>query len=144
VQAASDRWRPLLVLAAFAGLRASELRGLAWGDVDLKRGELRVRQRADCYLAIGKPKSRAGTREIPLGPFVINTLRAWKLTCPRSDLDLVFPTGSGRISHHKSIIRSALMPAQISAGVVSSSGGAKYPGLHALRHFYASWCINRK
>jgi len=20
----------------------------------------------------------------------------------------------------------------------------KYPGLHALRHFYASWCINRK
>ena len=21
---------------------------------------------------------------------------------------------------------------------------AKYPGLHALRHFFASWCINRK
>jgi integrase len=21
---------------------------------------------------------------------------------------------------------------------------AKYPGMHALRHFYASWCINRK
>jgi integrase len=21
---------------------------------------------------------------------------------------------------------------------------AKYPGIHALRHFYASWCINRK
>jgi integrase len=20
----------------------------------------------------------------------------------------------------------------------------KYPGLHALRHFYASWCINRE
>ena len=23
-------------------------------------------------------------------------------------------------------------------------GKAKYPGLHALRHFYASWCINRR
>jgi integrase len=22
-------------------------------------------------------------------------------------------------------------------------GKAKYSGLHALRHFYASWCINR-
>ena len=22
--------------------------------------------------------------------------------------------------------------------------GAKYPGLHSLRHFYASWCINRR
>jgi hypothetical protein len=21
---------------------------------------------------------------------------------------------------------------------------AKYPGLHSLRHFYASWCINRR
>ena len=144
VQAAPERWRALLVMAAFAGLRASELRGLAWGDVDLKRGELRVRRRADCYLTIGKPKSRAGERTIPLGPFVINTLRAWRLACPRSELDLVFPTGSGRISHHKSIIRSALIPAQLSAGVVSPNGQAKYPGLHALRHFYASWCINRK
>ena len=24
------------------------------------------------------------------------------------------------------------------------TGKAKYPGLHALRHFYASWCINRR
>jgi integrase len=23
-------------------------------------------------------------------------------------------------------------------------GRAKYTGLHALRHFYASWCINRR
>jgi integrase len=144
VQAASDRWRPLLAVAAFTGLRASELRGLRWDDVNLKRGEIRVRQRADCYLAIGKPKSRAGERTIPLGPFVINTLRAWKLACPRSELALVFPTSSGRISHHKSIIRSALIPAQLAAGVVTADGRAKYPGLHALRHFYASWCINRK
>ena len=35
-------------------------------------------------------------------------------------------------------------PLQIAAGVVTSSGRAKYPGLHALRHFYASWCINRR
>jgi integrase len=144
VQAASDRWRPLLVVAAFTGLRASELRGLRWDDVNLKRGELRVRQRADCYLTIGKPKSRAGERTIPLGPFVINTLRVWRLAYPRGELELVFPTSSGRISHHKSIIRSALIPAQLVAGVVTASGRAKYPGLHALRHFYASWCINRK
>jgi integrase len=144
IHAAPARWRPLLVVAAFTGLRASELRGLCWSDVNLKRGELRVRQRADCYLAIGKPKSRAGERTIPLGPFVINILRAWRLACPRSEFELVFPTNSGRISHHKSIIRSALIPAQLAAGIVTADGGAKYPGLHALRHFYASWCINRK
>src|SRR6516165_9948976 len=43
------RWRPLLLTAIFTGLRASELRGLRWSDVDLKGGELHVRQRADRY-----------------------------------------------------------------------------------------------
>ena len=33
--------------------------------------------------------------------------------------------------------------AQVAAGVVDSEGKAKY-GMHALLHFYASWCINRQ
>src|SRR5262245_54695634 len=33
---ARGRWRPLFMTAAFTGLRASELRGLSWADVDLK------------------------------------------------------------------------------------------------------------
>ena len=27
---------------------------------------------------------------------------------------------------------------------MDGNGQAKYPGLHALRHFYASYCINRR
>jgi hypothetical protein len=27
---------------------------------------------------------------------------------------------------------------------VDAEGKAKYTGVHALRHFYASWCINRR
>ena len=42
------------------------------------------------------------------------------------------------------IDRGGWQPAQIRAGVVTSKGEAKYTGLHSLRHFYASWCINRK
>ena len=38
------RWRPLLLTAIFTGLRASELRGLRWDDVDLNHSELHVRQ----------------------------------------------------------------------------------------------------
>jgi integrase len=30
------------------------------------------------------------------------------------------------------------------AGITDAKGAAKYTGLHALRHFYASWCINRR
>jgi integrase len=140
--AAKPHWRPLLVTAVFTGLRASELRGLRWEDVDLKRAELHVRQRVDRYNTIGKPKSNAGSRTIPIGPMVVNTLREWKLA--RSAGDLVFGTRSGRPMEHTNLVRCAFLPAQVAAGVVSADGRAKYTGLHALRHFYASWCINRK
>ena len=140
----SGRWRPFLLTAIFTGLRASELRGLRWADVDLKLGELHVRQRADCYNVIGRPKSVSGERTIPLAPILVNTLREWKLACPKSDLDLAFPTATGRPHYLADILQRGWWPPQIAAGVINEAGKAKYSGLHSLRHFYASWCINRR
>jgi integrase len=152
VEAAKGRWRPILLTAIFTGLRASELRGLRWKDVDLEKRELHVRQRADRYSAIGKPKSESGERTVPLTPIVVNTLREWKLACPKSQAGLVFPSTGGLVEHHKNIVERGLVPTLIAAGVVTEERGpdgnpvkrAKYTGLHALRHFYASWCINRR
>ena len=75
VEAAKGRWRPILLTAIFTGLRASELRGLLWKDVNFEKRELHVRQRADRYSAMGKPKSESGERTAPLTPIVVNTLR---------------------------------------------------------------------
>jgi integrase len=147
------RWRPVLLTAIFTGLRASELRGLTWSDIDLDRRELRVRQRADRFNVIGAPKSESGARKVPLPPLVLNALKEWRLACPKGDLDLAFPNAAGGIESHHAIRSRGLMPAQIRAGVTIDSGTvsedgepiltAKYTGLHSLRHFYASWCINR-
>lgn len=162
----SGKWRPLLITAIFTGLRASELRGLRWSDVDFDKRELHVHQRADRFNAIGRPKSEAGERSVPLPPTVINTLREWKLVCPKRPtgetdkdgepiavLDLVFPNGIGNVENLANIINRGLIPAQIEAGITVPSDktdkdgnvimAAKYTGMHALRHFYASWCINR-
>jgi len=138
------RGGPMLLTAIFTGLRASELRGLRWADVDLKRGELHVRQRADRFNVIGRPKSEAGDRTIPLLPMVVNALREWKLACPKGELDLAFPNGRGQVENTSIIVQRVLHPIQIAAGITDKRGRAKYTGLHALRHFYASWCINRK
>ena len=138
------RWRPLLLTAIFSGLRSSELRGLRWHDVDLKVGELHVRQRADRFSAIGRLKSEAGERTVPLPPMVVNALREHRLACPKGDLDLVFPNGAGNVENYRNIIKRGLLPTMLAAGVVDADGKAKYTGLHALRHFYASWCINRR
>jgi integrase len=143
VVALEGRWRPLLLTAIFAGLRASELRGLRWGNVDLKKSLLHVRERADKYNTLGAPKTESGERTIPLPPIVANALREWKLDCPTSEAGLVFPTGAGAVEYHSNIVTRGLQPVQVAAGVVDKKGTAKCPGLRALRHFYASWRINR-
>jgi integrase len=140
----SGHWRPLLLTAIFTGLRASELRGLRWADVDIKRGELHVRQRADRWSTMGRPKSESGERTIPLLPMVVNALREWKLACPKGELDLVFPNKRGHIASYYILTNGGWESVQIAAGVTDRRGRAKYAGLHSLRHFYASWCINRR
>jgi integrase len=139
----SDRWRPILLTAIFTGLRASELRGLRWGNVDLNAAKLHVKERADRFLEIGKPKSDAGERTVPLPPMLVNMLREHRLkTKFKADDDFVFATDKVHAQHYANILHRGLEPAQIAAKVVDKAGKPKY-ALHALRHFYASWCINR-
>lgn len=152
--AATGRYRPLLVTAIFTGLRASELRGLRWADVDLSKNVLHVRQRADRYRDIGMPKSSAGQRTIPLTPMVTNTLREWKLACPIGEKGLAFPNTEGGVEFHQNMLQRGYWQTQIAAGLVVDTGKRdeagepilkpKYSGFHALRHWFASWCINRR
>ncbi len=167
VGALQGRWRPLILTATFCGLRASELRGLRWEDVNFEREQIRVHQRADRFNDIGRPKSISGERSLPAPPMVLNALKQWKLACPKVDsgkrdsegkaimeLGLVFPNGTGKVEQLNNILRRGLNPSWIAAEVVVDTGekdeegkpvlGPKYTGLHALRHFYASWCINRR
>ena len=159
IDVADGRWRPFILAAIFTGLRISELRGLRWKDVDLKKRELHVNQRADRYQHIDAPKSEAGHRTVPLTPKLVSVLTEWKLACPKGEAGLVFPDGKGKVEWHTNIINRVWIPLQIAAGVtepvmrngriVRDENGkpvvkAKYTGFHALRHFYASWCINRE
>ena len=152
VAALEGRWRPILLTAAFTGLRASELRGLRWDDIDLDKKVLHVRQRVDFKNRAGAPKSAAGNRTVPLPSVVLNALKEWRLACPKGQLNLVFPTDTGQPQYHTNIVRRGLCPAWLKAGIITMVANAdgkliptaKYPGLHSLRHFYASWLINRK
>jgi integrase len=157
-------YRELIITAIFTGMRASELRGLRWVDVDFKNGKIHVSQRADANNEMGRPKSEAGERTIPMFDYVANTLTDWKTRCPKGELGLVFPTQKGTVQRHENIVRRGLWEPQIAAGltkqkvlrtkgrkpVLDENGKqqfitvAKYEGLHALRHFFASWSINSK
>src|SRR5262245_30605459 len=94
----------------------------------------------------------AAQRTIPLPPPLVSALREWKLACPIGPLGLVFPNGIGRVEFHVNLLHRLFWPLQIAAGIVCKTVDEhgeilvepKYPGLHSLRHFYASWCANRK
>ena len=159
---AGGRWRPLILTAIFCGLRGSELRGLRWVDVDFEDRKISVTQRADAFHKVGRLKSKAGYRSIPCPPLVINALREWKLICPKGDLGLVFPTGSGNVESHSNIVQRGFYPTLLAAGltvrqavmndvgepIINNAGQpvmrevGKY-GPHSLRHACASlWIEN--
>ena len=137
------RWRPLILVAIFCGLRASELRGLRWDDINFDDREISIKQRADAKNRIGKLKSKAAYRSIPMPPMVANALREWRLLCPKGEHGLVFPSGAGNVESHSNVLQRGLEPILRRAGVVVSIEGIEKPkyGLHSLRHATASLWI---
>ena len=132
IDRAPERWRPFIVTAIFTGMRASELRGLRWSDVDLEAGTIHVAQRADAWGTVGSPKSAAGRRNIPLTPMVINTLRQWRLACSTSEL--VFANRDGGVKSHGSFLQNTWDPLLRRCGI-------PHYNFHALRHAAASLFI---
>lgn len=60
------RDRALWAAALYAGLRAGELRALKWKHVDLTASRITVCESMDDKRVTGDPKSRAGTRRVPI------------------------------------------------------------------------------
>lgn len=140
----------LLRVVMLAGLRASEVRGFAWPSADLRAPSLSVTQRADRWQDIGPPKSNAGHRTIPIGPGLATTLKSWKLRCPHSELNLMFPNARGGVIDQKGFI-GLLVKVQVEAGLALDTGrkdrkgrtvwGPRYDW-HHLRHVAASNWLN--
>ncbi len=146
---------PLVNIAIFAGLRASELRGLSWPSLDLVASTITVNQRADLKNVIGPPKSKAGYRTIPLPPATVKALKAWKLACPPNDQNLVFPSPAKKVMTHRYMSLNILAPVQVAAKVCDPRQivgkedkqttilEPRYT-LHDLRHAAASLWIEQR
>jgi integrase len=139
---AAGATRALIVTVTLTGLRASELRGLCWEDVNLPAASLTVRQRADRWNRLGSPKSVSGRRDVPLAPLVISTLREWRVACPPGPLGLVFPNTQGNVQSLPNLHRRGLGMLQVKAGLATDAMRPKY-GLHAFRHAAASLFIEQ-
>lgn len=73
--------RTMAFLAAFTGLRISELLALKWTDIDFARSEINVR-RAIVYGVVGGCKSKASKKPVALDPTLADALQHWRLRTP--------------------------------------------------------------
>ncbi|MEM7236215.1 MAG: site-specific integrase [Pseudomonadota bacterium] len=148
MEGAWARYRPLLYLAAFSGMRSSELRGLPWAHLHATHVE--IRQRADGRGTIGPVKTRAGRRRVELAAQVTDMLFGWRARCPASELDLVFPTATGRPIFANNLRQDCWLPVLREAGLTYwtevKGRDVERPRYtpHALRHYYASKLIDKK
>jgi integrase len=141
------RYRPMIYLAGFSGMRPSEMRGLAWPHIT--DTAVNVKQRADKTGIIGPVKSKAGKRTIYLPRIVTSMVYEWRDYCPASKYDLVFPTDSGRPIALNNFRASAWLPLMKEAGLMRAE---KIDGEqvskpmyspYALRHYFASKLIEK-
>lgn len=134
----------LVLLLVFTGLRASELRGLTWDNIDLQKGTVAVTKRADFQNIIGLPKSDSSHRTVTLPESAILALKQWKLACPLTLPGLVFPSPRGKVMSNPYMTKELLHTIQCQAGVRKLSASGKPIGrytLHDFRHLAASLWI---
>lgn len=119
VEAMPDRYRAMVLLAAWCGLRFGELAELRRGDVDVVRGVLHVERgvtRGKGEVWIGDPKSEAGRRVVAMPAFLTALLddHLREHTGPNGDA-LLFPARHGGHLAPATLYR-AWYPAREAAG----------------------------
>lgn len=92
VAATPADYRAAILVLAYGGLRFGELLGLTWGDLELSRDRLLVRQQRENVTGeIRPPKTKSGVRFVKLQPDVVQALREHKLRSERDSPEFVFP-----------------------------------------------------
>ena len=133
LEKASGHYRTAFLTDFLTGMRAGELWGLQWGDIDWNSKRIHVR-RSLWKGSFQTPKSKTSNRQIDIPDMLIQELKKWKLACPVNEHDLVFPSAEGRPSQHDNVVKRHYNPALRNAGLRQVS-------FHSLRHSNASMRI---
>jgi len=143
--AGESGYGPIWVLALATGMRRGELLGLRWGDVDLERGLVHIRQtvvRVDTGVAFSRTKSAAGHRSVRIQPAVVALLRAHRtqkeeerltLGAAWQDHDLVFAAANGEPINPSNLRRDFL--------ALIERADVPLIRVHDLRHTHVSLAL---
>ena len=124
-----------ILLTLYTGLRIGEVCALQWGDIDLDRRILTVRQTVQrikkqngSYLSLGPPKTKHSLRSVPIYETLLPLMKEMK----QGD-EIFVATGTA----------SFLNPAtcQYHFHKILKAAGLPEIRYHALRHTFATFCV---
>ena len=123
---------PVLYIAVNTGLREGELFALTWDCVNFVEGYIVV-NKSYTHGVLGSTKT-GKDRKVKISLTVTKFLKEWKMACPKSELNLVFPNANGNYMDSQNMMKRRFKPALALAGIDSIR-------FHDLRHTYASTLI---
>jgi len=135
-QVTSARWRvfsPFIQVAAFCGLRASEIRGLTLDSVNFTRRTISVLGKVDRHGELSRAKSKSAYRTVPVPNETLELIRD---LLADNNSKWIFSSESGGPLDHQNFLKRAWKPLKQLAGVRDIE-------FHSLRHFYASCLISK-
>lgn len=120
VEALPRRYRAMVLIAAWCGLRYGEITELRRADIDLSAGVLRVRRgvvKVDGQFVVGTPKSDAGIRDVHIPRHLFAPITTHlELDVAASTNALLFPAANSATHLASSTFYRSYYPAREKAG----------------------------
>jgi integrase len=131
---AEEPWRTLFFILTMDGLRAGEVLGLQWHDIDLDGRLLHVRRSA-WYGKVQTTKSKASETVLPIPQPLIDVLKEYRTQWKPNPQGFLFVTRNGCPPSSNKVVEYHLW-------TILDALGIPRCGLHAFRHSHTSLLLH--
>lgn len=131
---AENPWRTMFCILTLDGLRAGEVLGLKWSDIDFDRSLLHIKRTA-WYGKIQTAKSEASETVLPIPTSLLAVLKDYQLAWKPNDAGFLFVTRNNRPPSSNKVVEYRLW-------TILDALGIPRCGLHAFRHSHTSLLLD--
>ena len=134
IAAAREPYKTMFTVLAMTGMRAGEMLGLQWEDVDFDKGLLNIRRSA-WYGRVQTTKNKSSEAVIPLPGVLAETLRAYRPLSKLNPNGFLFVTRNSMPPSSNKVVEYGLWPVLDLLAIPRC-------GLHAFRHTHTSLLVD--
>ena len=134
IAAAREPYKTMFWLLAMTGMRAGEMLGLQWQDIDFDKGLLNIRRSA-WYGRVQTTKNKNSEAIIPLPAILAATLRTFREEWKSNPDGFLFVTRNRRPPSSNKVVEYGLWPVLDLLAIPRC-------GLHAFRHTHTSLLLD--